>query len=97
MRLANVDTVNSIKIPSLQLLSARNTMFLRTHTAFNLKDESIDFVNWTSSLMPPHCMNVDLWGLKSTTMLLIAPRAATWKKTQKKLSFLSFNRANEGK
>jgi len=56
-------------------------MLRKDHTAFNLKDESIDFVNWTSSLMPPHCMNVDLSGVKSTTMLLIAPSAATWKKT----------------
>jgi len=62
-------------------------MFLKAHTALSLKDESIDFVNCTSSLMPPHCMNVDLCGIKSTTILLMAPRAATWKIKQKGLPY----------
>lgn len=78
IRLATEDTVNSLKIPSLHILTARNTMFLKANTAFNRKDESIDFVNWISSLTPPHSMNVDFCGVKSITMLLIAPRAATW-------------------
>lgn len=78
-RLANEEAVSSKKMPSLHTFSARNTKFLKARKAFDLTVESIDFVNWTSCFMPPHCTNADLCVVKSMTMFPRALRAATWK------------------
>lgn len=82
-RLASKEAVNSMKIPSLHMLFARNTKFLKAHNALSLMSKSIDFDNRTSSFTPPHSTNIDLFVEKSTTMLLIAPSAATWLKSMK--------------
>ena len=78
-RLAIKEGVSSLKILSLNALSARNIKFLKAHKAFNLKAGSIDFDNWTSCFTPPLWVSMDLRLVKSTTMLPRALRAATWK------------------
>lgn len=80
-----MDWVSSAKIVSLHLSSTRNIKFFKAHRECSLIVESIDLDSWTSCFRPPHWMNVVLWVIKSTTMLLIASRAATcrfqiWKK-----------------
>lgn len=82
-RLANKEAVNSMKIASLHLMFARNIKFLKAHNALSLMSKSIDFDNRTSSLTPPHPINIDLFVENSTTMLLIAPSAASWLKSMK--------------
>ena len=92
IRLVNADAVSSNKIPPLHLLSVRKVKFLKAHTAFTLRVDSIDLDSWTSCFTPPHCMNNDLCVVKSTTMLLIAPIAATWERDRRKICYtiLSF-------
>lgn len=52
--------------------------FLKARNALHRASGSIDFDNSISCFIPPYSINVDLGDEKSNTILLRAPRTATW-------------------